>query len=151
MRWPLRTSADPKFWERHLGTDALCTMWFMSVLATGMEGGVLVLANIWPTTRMWCAARGRRSPPPRATPRASPAHPPRARDGRFLLVDGFFLVVAMWLMLSAAYPENFNTFALFPKTRSWLAKRCFDKPCNATPRKNSGVLQRQNSNSRVFV
>jgi hypothetical protein len=53
-RWPLRTSADPKFWERHLGTDALCTMWFMCAIATGMEAGVAVLVNVWPTSfKMW--------------------------------------------------------------------------------------------------
>ena len=33
----------------------------------------------------------------------------------FLFFDGFAFVLAMWLMLSAAYPENFNELALFPK------------------------------------
>ena len=28
---------DTRFWERHLGSDALCTMWFMSLAATLME------------------------------------------------------------------------------------------------------------------
>jgi hypothetical protein len=53
-------------------------------------------------------------------------------------------------MLSAAYPENFNSFALFPKTQAWLAKWCKRSP-KRVRRGSSGVLQRQNSNSRVFV
>ena len=128
-----------RFWERHLGSDALCTMWLMSYVATLMECSVLLLCWVAPSTKM-----------------------------RFLLADGLLLVLAMWLMLSAAYPENFNTFALFPKTSAWLGKklRCsvklekphplcererrgtFDTP-RAISRGNGGVLprvlQRQNS------
>ena len=62
----------------------------------------------------------------------------------------FTLPAVRWLMLSAAYPENFNSFALFPKTQAWLAKWCKRSP-KRVRRGSSGVLQRQNSNSRVFV
>ena len=39
----------------------------------------------------------------------------------FLLFDGGAFVVAMWLMLSAAYPENFNELALFPRVAAAVA------------------------------
>ena len=64
---------DPRFWARHLGSDALCTMWFFSIAASLMECGVLLLCWLLPSAKMW-----------------------------FLLADGLFLVLAMWLMLSAA-------------------------------------------------
>ena len=89
---------------------------------------------------------------------------------RFLLADGLLLVLAMWLMLSAAYPENFNSFALLPRASAWLGKKLSccaksEKPRplerrDSTPRAisrgNSGALprglQRQNySNSRVWI
>ena len=88
---------------------------------------------------------------------------------RFLLADGLLLVLAMWLMLSAAYPENFNAFALLPRASAWLGKKlgcCAksekprplerrDSAPRAISRGNSGalprVLQRQNSNSRVWI
>ena len=148
-RYHANPMVSSRFWERHLGSDALCTMWLMSFVATLMECGVLLLCWVAPSAKL-----------------------------RFLLADGLLLVLAMWLMLSAAYPENFNTFALFPKTKlavgAWLGKKlkccvrlekphplrererrgAFDTP-RAISRGNSGVLprvlQRQNSNSRVWI
>ena len=144
-RYHANPMVSSRFWERHLGSDALCTMWLMSAVATLMECGLLLLCWVAPSAKM-----------------------------RFLLADGLLLVLAMWLMLSAAYPENFNAFALFPKTSAWLGKKlkccvklekprtlrererrgAFDTP-GPISRGNSGVLpralQRQNSNSRVWI
>ena len=133
--------ADGRFWKRHLGNDALFTMWFLSIGASAMWLGVLGSLVLDPTdTQM-----------------------------RFLMVDGTILLAAMWLMLGAAYPENFNSFALLPRASAWLGKKLSccaksEKPRplerrDSTPRAisrgNSGALprglQRQNSNSRVWI
>ena len=62
-------------------------------------------------------------------------------------------------MLSAAYPENFNELALFPKfaaTFPKIARWCCSRRIGGSreppglERKNSGLL-RKNSNSRVWV
>ena len=77
--------ADGRFWKRHLGNDALFTMWFLSIGASAMWLGVLGSLVLDPTdTQM-----------------------------RFLMVDGTILLAAMWLMLGAAYPENFNKSTFF--------------------------------------
>jgi len=41
-----------RFWERHLGSDALATMWLMSVVATLMECGVLLLCWLTPSAKV---------------------------------------------------------------------------------------------------
>lgn len=46
----------------------------------------------------------------------------------FLVVDGAVLVAAMWLMLSASYPENFNTSVFY---------RAAEFPEPGTPRRDS--------------
>ena len=71
----------------------------------------------------------------------------------FLFFDGFAFVLAMWLMLSAAYPENFNELALFPKvatvtcgrrpTARWVGSPAHggipdEVRVEATERRNSG-------------
>ena len=104
--------ADPRFWKRHLGNDALFTMWFLSIGASAMWLGVLGSLVLDPTdTQM-----------------------------RFLMVDGTILLAAMWLMLGAAYPENFNKSTFFGEYSD-------EQEAPGTPR---GQMRRD-SNSRIFA
>ena len=104
--------ADGRFWKRHLGNDALFTMWFLSIGASAMWLGVLGSLVLDPTdTQM-----------------------------RFLMVDGTILLAAMWLMLGAAYPENFNKSTFFGEYSD-------EQEAPGTPR---GQMRRD-SNSRIFA
>jgi hypothetical protein len=104
---------DEAYWNRHLGTDALSTMWFMSVIAGVTESGVAVLlaTGIWRDTHMW-----------------------------FLLADGFFLSAAMFLMTAATYPHNFNVGGInrFKDVARWCRGRPPVVPVSPIRKDSSG-------------
>ena len=70
-----------RFWERHLGSDALATMWLMSLVATLMEGGVLLLCWLTPSAKVRVRVRANpdpnrnRNPNPNLNPNPNPNPP----------------------------------------------------------------------------
>ena len=104
---------DEAYWNRHLGTDALCTMWFMSLIAGVTESGIALLlaTGIWRDAHMW-----------------------------FLFADGFFLSAAMLLMTAATYPHNFNVGGInrFKDVARWCRGRPPVPPVSPIRKDSSG-------------
>ena len=88
--------SDERFWRRHLGHDAIATLWVMSAMGTGLFAAVMAALLVCPTLE----ANGIQLCPSRPFL-------------WFLFFDGGILCMGMWLMTYATYPENFNASFFF--------------------------------------
>ncbi len=87
---------NERFWRRHIGHDAIATLWVMSFMASGLFAAVSAALLLCPLLEG-------------SGVDLCPSRP----FLWFLALDGAILLAGMWLMTHATYPENFNASILF--------------------------------------